>query len=114
VSREVDPRLADEPMLVRVTVARLVQEALTNVLKHAGPGVDATLRVAVETSGEVRLLVSNTGAAQLGTAPALPGSGHGLTGMRERVGLLGGRFAAGPTAQFAWTVDVTLPGRGHR
>jgi signal transduction histidine kinase len=80
---------------------RIVQEALTNVVKHSGTDRG---RVEVTYSADaVAVEVTDEGA---GVAPGSPGDvgrGHGLTGMRERVALYGGEFSAGP-----------LPGRGYR
>ncbi|MCZ0983121.1 hypothetical protein O1L60_40375 [Streptomyces diastatochromogenes] len=83
---------------------RIVQEALTNVVKHASP--DATVRVRVDTGTEgpgrlVRVRVENSAGAGAGTVPAHPAPllsrGRGLTGMRERAALYGGSVDAGPT-----------------
>jgi signal transduction histidine kinase len=111
VGAEVDPRLVEAPALVRATVARVASEALTNVLKHAGPGVQTTLAVDVTDSSGVRLRVVNAPRpASPGRRPALPSAGLGLTGMRERVALLGGALTAGPTADAGWSLTVDLPG----
>lgn len=88
-----------------MAVLRLTQEALTNVAKHAGPAARARLRVALD-DGDVLWSVTDDGG---GTAPALPsGGGHGLTGMRERVEVLGGRLTAGPH-DGGWRVETVLP-----
>jgi signal transduction histidine kinase len=91
---------------VGVTVYRLAQEALTNVLKHAGPveRVDVVLRYHDEA---VELLVRDDGGG--GAGPAGDGGGHGLVGMRERVDLHHGTFAAGPRAGGGFEVDAVLP-----
>ena len=108
----VDTGLADASPLARATVARVVQEALTNVLKHAGPGTPSRVAVSVSPSA-LRAEVTNDRpvAATAVEAPALPPSGHGLAGMRERVELLGGVLAAGPTPEHGWSVTVDLPQR---
>ena len=108
----VDTGLADASPLARATVARVVQEALTNVLKHAGPGTPSRVAVSVSPSA-LRAEVTNDrpSAATAVEAPALPPSGHGLAGMRERVELLGGVLAAGPTPEHGWSVTVDLPQR---
>ena len=90
---------------------RIVQEALTNVVKHAPAG--AATRVAVDfgVAGprrRVRIEVTNSGGT-VSRAPALPASGHGLTGMRERVALFDGTFDAGPTREGGFRVAATLP-----
>ncbi|KUO09567.1 sensor histidine kinase [Streptomyces sp. DSM 15324] len=92
---------------------RIVQEALTNVVKHAPP--DATIRVRLDTGTEgpgrlVRVRVENSAGA--GAAPEYPGpllpGGHGLTGMRERTALYGGSVDAGPTPEGGYRVTATL------
>ncbi|NRN70455.1 Integral membrane sensor signal transduction histidine kinase [Kibdelosporangium sp. 4NS15] len=89
------------PSGVEMSVYRIVQEALTNVVKHAGP-VPCT--VTVTTSGqEVRITVVDSGPG--GT----PGSGHGLIGMRERVMMYGGEFSAGPLPTGGFAVSASLP-----
>ena len=88
-----------------LAVLRLTQEALTNVAKHAGPAAHARLEVAVR-DGDVVWSVADRGGA---AGPVLPsGGGHGLTGMRERVEVLGGRLTAGPAAG-GWRVATVLP-----
>jgi signal transduction histidine kinase len=89
-----------------VTAARVVQEALTNALKHAGPGAEVETTVDVVDS-RLRVEVANSG--PVGPHPALPASGHGLAGMRERVEIHGGTLAAGPTHTGGWRLRVTLP-----
>ncbi|MEV6106245.1 sensor histidine kinase [Streptomyces sp. NPDC051940] len=92
-----------------VTVYRLVQEALTNVVKHAAP---TRCAVRVEADGrEVRVEVSDEG--RPGPPPReLPG-GHGLLGMRERVTMYGGTFGAGPRGD-GFAVSARLPLDGER
>ncbi|MFC0006003.1 sensor histidine kinase [Micromonospora siamensis] len=106
----VDHRAATTPLVVRTTAARVIQEGLTNSLKHAGPGAIATAVVRLEPPG---LLVEVLDSGPAGPRPeaALPSSGHGLTGMRERVGLLGGTLTAGPTAAGGWRLRARLPVR---
>ncbi|MCH5676196.1 sensor histidine kinase [Streptomyces gilvus] len=92
---------------------RIVQEALTNVVKHAPP--DATIHVRVDTGCEgpgrlVRVRVENSagaGAAAEHPAPLLS-SGRGLTGMRERAALYGGSVDAGPAPGGGYRVTATL------
>ncbi|MEV0738519.1 histidine kinase [Streptomyces sp. NPDC050549] len=90
---------------------RIVQEALTNVVKHASP--DATVHVRVDTGSQgpgrlVRVRVENSAGVSAGRpAPPLP-SGRGLTGMRERTALYGGRVDAGPTSDGGYRVVATL------
>ena len=102
--------VAGEPSLVpaaaQLTVFRLVQEALTNTMKHAPAGARAEVRVAC-TAEEVTLSVADDGA---GVVPAPPSgtSGHGLPGMRERAAAYGGRLTAGPRAGGGWRVEAVL------
>ena len=101
------------PAGVAATGYRVVQEALTNVRRHAP---DAT---AVEVDVRMReeaLLVSvrNDGVPAVGVVPRAGSSGFGLAGMAERVGALDGTLTAGPTAPGVWTVSARLPLRGAR
>jgi signal transduction histidine kinase len=82
---------------------RIVQESLTNVLKHAGRGATATVRLVYESGGTVEVAVTDDGAG----GPAGTG-GHGLTGMRERAESVGGTLAAGPTGH-GFAVSARLP-----
>ncbi|WUN35936.1 histidine kinase [Kitasatospora sp. NBC_00315] len=95
----------------QLTVYRIVQEALTNTLKHAGPHTCARLHVAVDPAA-VRIQVQDTGpAAGAGPGPAgrPPGEeGHGLAGMRERAALYDGTVTAGPRPGEGWTVEALL------
>ncbi|MFF9481598.1 sensor histidine kinase [Streptomyces sp. NPDC014733] len=81
---------------------RILQEALTNVVRHAGP-VPVTVRIAVH-GDSVELDIRN----QLGDAGPVSGSGRGLRGIRERARLLGGHAEAGPDAG-RWRVHARLP-----
>ncbi|MCA2217127.1 sensor histidine kinase [Jidongwangia harbinensis] len=85
---------------LQLAVYRIVQEALTNVLKHAGRGAVADVSLVV-ADGEVRIRVRDNGRG----APAVPS--HGLLGMRERAAMYGGVVTAGPAEQ-GWLVDVVL------
>ena len=92
------------PARVSFASYRIVQEALTNVLKHAGPEAAAEVRL----HGDDQILtiaVTDTG---LG-ATILPGSGHGLVGMRERATSLGGTFEAGPRTGGGFRIVARLP-----
>ena len=95
---------ADLPTGVQLAVFRLVQEALTNTMKHAGPRASAAVRLEV-SPGEVRVDVEDDGAG--GTAK--PGSaGGGLTGMRERIRAFGGELDCGPRDPRGWRVSARL------
>ncbi|MDX3074863.1 sensor histidine kinase [Streptomyces sp. MI02-7b] len=91
---------------VETTVYRVVQEALTNVHKHA-PGARARIRLAYREA-EIAVLVQN-GPSDGAAAIALPSGGNGLIGMRERVTALGGGFAAGTTTEGGFRVSALLP-----
>lgn len=89
---------------VDLTVYRIVQEALTNVLKHAGHGVQAQVTV-IQAHGDVTVTVIDDGCG-----PGRdPGLGHGLRGMRERVALLGGDLIAGGRPEGGFAVTARLP-----
>lgn len=83
---------------------RIVQEALTNVLKHGGVGAVARVHIE-ERDGHLTIEVTDTGI----TANALPGSGQGIVGMRERALLLGGTLEAGPLRGGGFRVFARLP-----
>jgi signal transduction histidine kinase len=99
------------PAPVELAAYRIVQESLTNALKHARPG-RVTVRLA-RRDGSLTVEVSSPYGDRDG--PRAPGSGAGLIGMRERAALLGGHFEAGPVQDPAsadgrmWTVRATLP-----
>lgn len=100
---------ADLPSAVRTAVFRIVQEALTNVLKHA-PG--ATVTVSVRRGpGDVEVRVVNTAAR----APEeeLPSGSRGVTGMQERAARLGGELSAGPDGHGGFAVRAVLPVDGR-
>ncbi|MEU2492242.1 histidine kinase [Streptomyces sp. NPDC007883] len=92
---------------VEQTAFRVVQEALTNVHKHAA-GAKAWVRVA-HRDAEIAMQVEN-GPSERGAADAgLPSGGNGLVGMRERVSALGGVFVSGPTDGGGFRVSAVLP-----
>ncbi|MGC4867167.1 sensor histidine kinase [Micromonospora sp. DT53] len=102
-----DPR--ELPAAVDLAAYRVVQEALTNVLRHAGV---ASAEVTVDyRPDEVTVEVTDRGmgAGRAGTAPADEEGGHGLAGMRERVDALGGRLTTGPRAGGGFRVYAGLP-----
>ena len=90
---------------VQLTVYRLVQEALTNTLKHAGAGASAVVRLAY-LPGEVRLDVEDDGAGASALQPRT--AGRGLAGMRQRVQTFGGEVQAGPRSPAGWRVSARL------
>ena len=94
----------DPPPGVQFAIFRLVQEALTNTMKHAGPGASAAVWLRL-TPAEVRVDVEDDGAG--GTAE--PGAaGGGLTGMRERISASGGELDFGPRQPQGWRVTARL------
>jgi signal transduction histidine kinase len=96
------------PPGVDLSAYRIVQEALTNALKHAGP---TTARVVVRYGGEeLELEISDEGAG----AEDGNGTGHGLTGIRERVAVFGGQVAAGARPEGGYTVRARLPYASER
>ncbi|MET9958787.1 sensor histidine kinase [Streptomyces sp. NPDC006326] len=90
---------------VELTAYRIVQEALSNCLRHA-PGSRVEVGIAYGPR-ELHLCVANT--APTRPAPPSPGAGHGLLGMRERAGMLGGELAAGPCPGGGYEVSAVLP-----
>ncbi|MDX2645212.1 histidine kinase [Streptomyces sp. PA03-1a] len=101
------------PAPVELAAYRIVQESLTNVLKHAAPG---EVPVLLEQEGEA-LTVTVASPCRIGGPghrpdPRAPGSGSGLIGMRERAELLGGTFEAGREGT-TWRVRAVLPMKGN-
>jgi len=93
---------------IALTAYRIVQESLTNTRKHAGPVASASVTLRYSEAA-VMLAISDDGRGDLGGA-AMPGAtGHGLTGMRERVAACGGSVAAGPRPGGGFEVVATLP-----
>ncbi|MER5728682.1 histidine kinase [Streptomyces sp. NPDC002138] len=98
------------PAAVDLAAYRVIQEALTNVRKHAGPGARAEVSVVrVGSSAEVTVLDDGGSGADPSPPPVDPGGGHGLLGMRERAGALGGSCFAGPRYGGGYRVHVILP-----
>ncbi|GAA0422407.1 hypothetical protein Aca07nite_24690 [Actinoplanes capillaceus] len=108
VEAEIDPAVGGLDAVRGLAVLRLTQEALTNVAKHAGPSATARLRVSV-SGADVDWEVADDGGARVARPETPPGGGHGLTGMRERVEVLGGVLTAGPSGP-GWRVGTVLPG----
>jgi len=96
------------PAGVDLSAYRIIQEGLTNVVRHAGPST-AHLRLTYKPD-ELEIELSDDGGRhpRSPNGDRTPGGGHGLVGMKERVALYGGRFSAGPTAD-GFTVLVQLP-----
>ncbi len=94
------------PAAMQLTVYRLVQEALTNSLKHAGTDAEAVVRMRrVGTSVELEVIDSGGSRGRAGGAVS---GGRGLDGMRERAAVYDGEVEAGPTADGGWRVTALL------
>ncbi|GAB3830024.1 sensor histidine kinase [Dactylosporangium cerinum] len=97
------------PAEVTGAVHRLVQESLTNVIRHAPQARSVTVELS-EVDGSVEVLVADDGA----DGPATVHGGYGIVGMRERVEALGGELSAGPGPGGGWRVHGTVPLTGVR
>jgi signal transduction histidine kinase len=93
------------PPGVDLSAYRIVQEALTNSVKHAGPARASVLLRYGERELELEVVDDGRGSRAAGAAPA----GHGLAGMRERTALLGGELDAGPAPGGGFAVRARLP-----
>jgi signal transduction histidine kinase len=92
-----------------VTAYRIIQESLTNTLRHAGPEAAVDLRL-VFAPQSLRVEVSDDGGEQRQVVPAITARpGHGLAGMRERVTVHGGDLVVGPRPDGGWRVVATIP-----
>jgi signal transduction histidine kinase len=106
VELAVDGERRDLPVGIELSAYRVVQEGLTNALKHAGRGqVDVRIRYG---PGSLELEIADDGA---GTPSDVPGGGQGLVGIRERVALYGGELEAGPVEDGGFRLRVLLPTR---
>jgi signal transduction histidine kinase len=114
VDADIDPSVGTLDAARGLALLRLTQEALTNVAKHAGPTANARLRATVLEGDLYWEVTDDGGGTGPATQPVPPGGGHGLTGMRERVEVLGGTLAAAPTGAGGWRVATTLPAGGSR
>jgi signal transduction histidine kinase len=102
VSYDVEGDMQPDAAETRPAVYRIVQEALTNTIKHGGAGANAWVRVRYGPD-DVSVEVYDDG---LGTAQAATQhSGRGLIGMRERIEALGGEFHSGPRDPRGWLVS---------
>jgi len=101
------------PEDVGLALYRIAQEALTNVLKHAGPA-HAEVHLHYSEQLEITIADDGRGAAAVLTGAAPPGAGRGITGMRERVAMLGGRITAGPQPGGGFLVHAVIPRPGTR
>jgi signal transduction histidine kinase len=104
VDLQIEGERRELPVGLDLSAYRIVQEALTNALKHAGQA-RATVNVRYQDDS-LELEVVDDGA---GATTHVASGGHGLVGMRERVALYGGLFEAGRRASGGFTVRVLLP-----
>ncbi len=95
---------ADLPPAIQLAVFRLIQEALTNTMKHGGPGATAAVRLQFAPA-EVRVDVEDNG---VGSGAESGTCGGGLTGMRERISAFGGDLDFGPRDPRGWRVSARL------
>ncbi|MGW1975057.1 histidine kinase [Streptomyces sp. NPDC001889] len=93
------------PPGVELSAYRIVQEALSNAMRHS-PGAAVRVDTRYQPSG---IMIRVTNSPPERPAPPTPGAGHGLLGMRERTAMLGGELACGATPDGGWEVWVTLP-----
>ena len=116
VSLECSGKVRAVPAGVDLSAYRIIQEALTNVVKHAGGG--ARCVVSIDYGDEaLHIRVTDDGGGSLVLSPASPGAlgvpvggtGHGIIGMRERANLCGGDFTAGALSGGGFEVNATLP-----
>lgn len=111
VSLTVEGEPGQLPDGLQLVIYRVVQESLTNVLKHAGPGAKATVRL-VYGENAIMIDIADDGAGRAGQAAgqgAQGAPGHGLVGMRERVTAFGGQLDAGPHPAGGFLVHAWLP-----
>ncbi|MER6467362.1 sensor histidine kinase [Streptomyces collinus] len=107
VTKTVTGAVRELPQGVELSAYRIVQEALSNTLRHA-PGADARVEIGYVLGGLGLRIVNGPPPAPHLVKPS-PGAGHGVTGMRERVSMLGGEMTAGPAADGGHEVTVFLP-----
>jgi signal transduction histidine kinase len=105
VTLAVEGDAAALPAGAQLTVFRLVQEALTNSLKHAGPKARAAVTLRCDAAG-VDVEISDDGSGQRPAAQG--GHGLGLSGMRERAAVYAGTVEAGPLSGGGWRVHTRL------
>jgi signal transduction histidine kinase len=105
-----DWREGDAPLQAAVDrcAYRVVQEGLTNARKHA-PGAPVSVALAGMPGGGLTVNVRNSPPADSAPAGSIPGTGTGLVGLTERVGLAGGTLTSAPTADGGYTLTADLP-----
>ncbi|MGW7422935.1 sensor histidine kinase [Streptomyces sp. NPDC054813] len=107
VDKGVTGAVRELPQGVELSAYRIVQEALSNTLRHA-PGAPARVEIGYVIGG-LGLRIVNGPPPQPALLKPSPGAGHGITGMRERVSMLNGEMTAAPTAEGGYEVTVFLP-----
>ncbi|MFJ9540863.1 sensor histidine kinase [Streptomyces sp. NPDC101225] len=107
VGKTVTGAVRELPQGVELSAYRIVQEALSNSLRHA-PGADARVEIGYVIGG-LGLRVVNDPPPEPSLVKPSPGAGHGITGMRERVSMLNGEMTAGGTEAGGYEVTVFLP-----
>ncbi|MCF4139520.1 histidine kinase [Streptomyces sp. Tue 6430] len=107
VEKAVTGAVRELPQGVELSAYRIVQEALSNTLRHA-PGASARVEIGYVLGG-LGLRVVNGPPTDPALVKPSPGAGHGITGMRERVSMLDGEMTAGPTGDGGYEVAVFLP-----
>ena len=109
VQVDVDWHGSREPLPADIDLSafRIIQEAVTNVVRHAGTG---QCQVCIDRQdGQLSIEVTDSGRGGSGHGGGVAGTGYGITGMRERAALLGGDFSAGPRPGGGFRVAVRLP-----
>ncbi|MGW6456609.1 sensor histidine kinase [Streptomyces sp. NPDC055078] len=107
VSLRTDTGGRELPQLVELAAYRIVQEALTNVIKHADAARHAAVSVAL-TGDRLDIEITDDGRVPV-PSPGADDDGYGLIGMRERAAAVGGSVAAGPAPGGGWCVRAVLP-----
>ncbi|MEV5954827.1 histidine kinase [Streptomyces sp. NPDC051987] len=107
VDKGVTGAVRELPQGVELSAYRIVQEALSNTLRHA-PGASARVEIGYVIGG-LGLRIVNSPPPRPALVEPSPGAGHGITGMRERVSMLNGQMTAAPTAEGGYEVTVFLP-----
>jgi signal transduction histidine kinase len=110
VAVQVSGMVRPAPAGMDLSAYRIIQEALTNVVRHAGTGAVCLVSLAY-TDADLVIRVTDDGGLPGLTAPgvATTGTGHGIIGMRERVHLCGGTFAVGPVPEGGFQITAVLP-----
>ncbi len=111
VTLHIDDRAVGLPVALDTAIHRLVQEGLTNAVRHARRASHVEVRVTTSAE-QVEVTVLDDGRSDDAGRGSEPNAGFGLIGMRERAALLGGTLTAGPTPQGGWQVRAVLPRTG--